>query len=131
MVVYTCISSKYASGSNTILSKSSQVSPINPLSNVTQNLVLCNMFSPNDSNIGSDPDFFSDIIEDVKEECSKYGNIVKIWLDTKNIDGKIYIKYSNKDESLKAFQFLNGRYFGGSLINAYFIANEVWDATCH
>lgn len=88
------------------------------------------MFSPNDSNIGSDPDFFSDIIEDVREECSKYGNIIKIWLNTKNIDGKIYIKYTKNDESLKAFQCLNGRYFGGSLINAYFISNATWESTC-
>ncbi|ETW45762.1 hypothetical protein PFMALIP_06176 [Plasmodium falciparum MaliPS096_E11] len=98
--------------------------------NVTTNLVLSNMFSSNDENIGSDPDFFNDILEDVKEECSKYGKVVNIWLDTKNIDGKIYIKYSNNDESLKSFQFLNGRYFGGSLINAYFISNDVWDMTC-
>ncbi|SBT80202.1 splicing factor 1, putative [Plasmodium malariae] len=125
------ISNKYATGANAIMGKTALISPTNPINNVTPNLVLCNMFSQNDDNIGTDPDFFNDIIEDVKEECSKYGNIMKIWLDTKNIDGKIYIKYSNKDESLKAFQFLNGRYFGGLLINAYFIMNEMWDSICN
>lgn len=97
--------------------------------NVTCNLVLRNMFSPNDINIGKDPDFFTDIIEDVREECKKYGDVKKVWLNSKNIDGTIYIKYSNSEESSTAFQFLNGRYFGGSLIQASFISDAAWE-TC-
>ncbi|VTZ70369.1 splicing factor 1, putative [Plasmodium chabaudi chabaudi] len=128
-IIDASMPSGYATGANAI-ARNSLASVSNPLNNVTPNIVLCNMFSPNDSNIGSDPDFFSDILEDVKGECSKYGNIIKIWLDTKNIDGKIYIKYTKNDESLKAFQCLNGRYFGGSLINAYFITNAIWESTC-
>ncbi|ETB62943.1 hypothetical protein, variant 1 [Plasmodium yoelii 17X] len=70
-IIDASIPNTYATGTNA-MARNSLNNVSNPLNNITPNIVLCNMFSPNDSSIGSDPDFFSDIIEDVREECSKY-----------------------------------------------------------
>jgi splicing factor U2AF subunit len=97
-------------------------------------------------------DDYADILEDIKEECSKYGEIVgvriprptaksKKWLpsDTAVVTaaknqqadqeagvGRVYVKFADLDATAKAIKALGGRQFAGRTI---LVAN-VKDVSC-
>lgn len=59
-----------------------------------------------------------EILEDVREECSKYGNVLDIKVPRpsggsrqSNGVGKIYVKYDQPQSAQKALQALAGRKF--------------------
>lgn len=56
-----------------------------------------------------------EIEEDVKLECSKYGNIVHIAVD-KESQGHVYLKFSSTSGSEAAVKALNGRFFAGKTV---------------
>lgn len=60
----------------------------------------------------------TEILEDVREECEKYGSIVDIKIPRptggsrqSNGVGKIYVKYDQPEQAQKALQALAGRKF--------------------
>jgi splicing factor U2AF subunit len=76
----------------------------------------------------------SEICEDVREECSKYGKIldVKVPRPTGGSRqsagvGKIFVKYENADDTTKALQALAGRKFADrTVVTTYFPEVRVW-----
>jgi splicing factor U2AF subunit len=83
-----------------------------------------------------DDEEFGEIVEDVKEECGKYGSIVDVKIprpvvgDNGKIDqkasesiedlAKVFVMYETIEETKKAMMSLAGRQFGGrSIICAY------------
>ncbi|OXB71269.1 UNVERIFIED_CONTAM: hypothetical protein H355_003276 [Colinus virginianus] len=84
---------------------------------------------PADVDLERDPDFFLDIQEDVKEECEKFGEVQRVWIDQKNVDGKVWVKFSDADKARAAFAALHGRYFAGKPIAAEFVSDAQWDST--
>eukprot|EP01017_Pseudomicrothorax_dubius_P025994 TRINITY_DN2866_c0_g2_i2.p1 TRINITY_DN2866_c0_g2~~TRINITY_DN2866_c0_g2_i2.p1 ORF type:complete len:152 (-),score=27.02 TRINITY_DN2866_c0_g2_i2:271-726(-) len=57
----------------------SQQSLISPTP--TSCILLVNMFNPADVNLSADPEFFSDLRDEVEEECKKYGNVEKVFVE--------------------------------------------------
>ncbi|PFH34216.1 splicing factor, CC1 family protein [Besnoitia besnoiti] len=94
------------------------------------NVVLNNMFFPKDVNLKDDPHFFLDLGDDVRDECEKFGSVEKVWIDERNVDGKVWIRFAKPDQARAAFGALNGRYFAGKPISAEFISDSVWSSTC-
>ncbi|CDR98614.1 related to splicing factor HCC1 [Sporisorium scitamineum] len=83
-------------------------------------LLLKNMFNPAEE---TEPDWDTDLAEDVKEECqAKYGPVTSIHVE-KESAGEIYVTFANLDASRKALDGLNGRFFGGKPISAQYIPN--------
>ena len=76
----------------------------------------------------------SEICEDVKEECEKYGPVIEMKVPRpsggsrqSNGVGKIYIKYDGPDSARKALQALAGRKFADrTVVTTYF--SEVSDS---
>lgn len=82
----------------------------------THCLLLKNMFNPAEE---SEPNWELDIGEDVKAECSKYGEVVHVFVD-KNSKGFVYLKFMSTQGAQAAQQALNGRWFAGRRIAAEF-----------
>lgn len=93
---------------------------------VTTNVVLSNMFEKSDVDLQEEPEFLNEICEDVKEECARYGTVIKIWIDPVKLDGRVWIKFLSTDESLKAINGLNGRYFAGKAVTAEFVEENIF-----
>jgi splicing factor U2AF subunit len=69
-----------------------------------------------------DDDEYEDIVDDVRDECSKYGNVrsIEIPRPVEGIDvpgcGKIFVEFSNTMESQAAQQGLSGRKFANRVV---------------
>ncbi|KAG8091696.1 hypothetical protein GUJ93_ZPchr0012g19493 [Zizania palustris] len=86
----------------------------------TEYLLLKNMFDPA---VETDPDFDSDIKDDVQEECSKFGVVNHIFVD-KNTAGFVYMHFGNSAAAADAQRALHGRWFAGKMITATFMTAQ-------
>lgn len=77
----------------------------------TQCFVLNNMFDPATE---SEPDWPSDIADDVISECVKHGGCVHIYVDKESREGNVYAKCSTISTAVNAVNSLHGRYFSGA-----------------
>ena len=82
----------------------------------TQCLLLKNMFDPAEE---TEPEWWIDIGEDVKDECSKHGPVSHIHVD-KESRGFVYLKFESTEGASAARQALHGRWFAGKMIAAEF-----------
>uniref|UniRef100_A0A3B0MWM5 RNA splicing factor, putative n=1 Tax=Theileria annulata TaxID=5874 RepID=A0A3B0MWM5_THEAN len=108
------------SGSNVkiaLMKKLQQRQPLN-----SSNLVLSNMYTSAD--YADNHEFFDEIEEDVKEECGKYGTVVQVFVNRRNPDGKVYVKFKNNDDAQSANKSLQGRYFAGNTIQVSYISDD-------
>ncbi|KAK1317776.1 Splicing factor U2af large subunit A [Acorus calamus] len=74
-----------------------------------------------------DDDEYEDILDDMREEGRKFGNLVNVVIPRPNPNGeptpgvgKVYLEYADTDGAMKARQGLNGRKFGGNTVVAVF-----------
>ncbi|KAJ1964967.1 hypothetical protein GGI12_001092 [Dipsacomyces acuminosporus] len=81
----------------------------------------------------ADPEEYEDIVEDVREECEKYGSVVELVIPRPNADqpdvqvagvGKIFIKYANSDDATLALNSLAGRKFADRTVVASYMSEE-------
>lgn len=86
----------------------------------TRSLMLCNMFNP----VTEVDKFELELGAEVRDECAKeYGTVVHVHVE-KESQGIVYIRFGKKEDAEKARTCLNGRWFGGSRIQAYFVGDE-------
>ncbi|KAI9002311.1 hypothetical protein BC832DRAFT_532885 [Gaertneriomyces semiglobifer] len=89
--------------------------PTKPMVLPTRNVLLKNMF--NLLEIQDEDNWDGELKEDIESECTKYGKLLHVGIDTENIDGRIYLKYNTIPEAEKAVQALNGRFFAGKRVS--------------
>ncbi|KAK5124286.1 hypothetical protein LTR85_001989 [Meristemomyces frigidus] len=96
-------------------------------------LCLMNMITPEEL---MDVEEADEILEDVKEECSKYGAILDVKMPRpsggsrqSNGIGKIYIKYEAPDSAQKALAALAGRKFADRTVVVTFFGEEYFDVS--
>ncbi|KAG7359653.1 RNA recognition motif containing protein [Nitzschia inconspicua] len=65
-------------------------------------------------------DEYNDILEDTREECAQYGQLISVHIPRAGEAGatKIYLEYSSSDDAAKAVKGLEGRTFDGRLVQA-------------
>ncbi|XP_046907142.1 serine/threonine-protein kinase Kist [Hypomesus transpacificus] len=64
---------------------------------------------------------YEDILEDMKEECQKYGSVVSLLIPKENPGkGQVFVEYTNASESKEAQRLLTGRTFDGKFVVATF-----------
>jgi splicing factor 45 len=91
-------------------------------------LLLRNMVGPGEVD--------DDLEAEVAGECSKYGEVVRC-LIYECVSGsvspseavRIFVRFTRQEAALKAYIDLNGRYFGGRVVNASFFSEDRFD--CH
>ncbi|XP_050997139.1 HIV Tat-specific factor 1 [Acomys russatus] len=85
-------------------------------------VILKNMFHPLD--FEDDPLVLNEIREDLRVECSKFGQIRKLLLFDRHPDGVASVSFREPEEADYCIQTLDGRWFGGRQITA-----QAWDGT--
>lgn len=85
-------------------------------------VIIKNMFHPMD--FEDDPLVLNEIREDLRVECSKFGQIRKLLLFDRHPDGVASVSFKDPEEADYCIQTLNGRWFGGRQITA-----QAWDGT--
>ncbi|KAM5290096.1 17S U2 SnRNP complex component HTATSF1 isoform 1-T2 [Glossophaga mutica] len=85
-------------------------------------VIIKNMFHPMD--FEDDPLVLNEIREDLRVECSKFGQIKKLLLFDRHPDGVASVSFRNPEEADLCIQTLDGRWFGGRQITA-----QAWDGT--
>ncbi|KAK4952335.1 hypothetical protein LTR17_018723 [Elasticomyces elasticus] len=94
-------------------------------------LCLMNMITPEELMDAEEAD---EILQDVKEECLKYGAVLDVKMPRPNSGsrqgngiGKIYIKYESSESAQKALAALAGRKFADRTVVATFYGEEYFD----
>ncbi|KJX95661.1 splicing factor u2af large subunit like protein [Zymoseptoria brevis] len=94
-------------------------------------LCLMNMITPEEL---MDADEADEILEDVKEECAKYGELMEVKMPRptggsrqNNGIGKIYLKYKAPDSAAKALGALAGRKFADRTVVVTYFGEEYFD----
>ncbi|OKL60040.1 hypothetical protein UA08_04530 [Talaromyces atroroseus] len=80
-------------------------------------VVLKHMFTLEE--IEKDPAAILDIKEDIRDECSKLGDITNVVLYDKEPDGVVTVRFSDPDAARQCVKTMGGRYFGGTQVVAY------------
>ena len=86
-------------------------------------MLLKNLFDPATE---TEPEWWLDIQEDVKEECGKFGEVSHIFVD-KDSSGFIYIKFVTVAGCQAAQGALHQRWFASRKIAAEFQFKAVYD----
>lgn len=84
----------------------------------TQCFLLSNMFDPSqETNSGWE----AEVRDDVIEECSKYGGVQHIYVDSASATGNVYVKCPDTSIAVSAVNALHGRWFAGKVITAAYV----------
>jgi len=77
-----------------------------------------------------DDEEYQEILEDMREECGKYGNLVKVVIprprpgeDVPGV-GKVFVEYADTAGAAKAKASLHGRRFGGNSVVAVYYPED-------
>ncbi|XP_075076141.1 splicing factor U2af large subunit B-like isoform X3 [Nicotiana tabacum] len=94
----------------------------------TKVLCLTNVVSADEL---KDDEDYEDIVEDMRTECGKFGNLVSLVIPRPRPDGeptpgvgKVFLEYTDVEGSSRAQQGLNGRKFGGNPVVAVFYSEN-------
>ncbi|KAJ8526495.1 hypothetical protein K7X08_028972 [Anisodus acutangulus] len=78
-----------------------------------------------------DDEDYEDIMEDMRTECGKFGNLVNLVIPRPKPDdeptpgvGKVFLEYADVESASRAQQGLNGRKFGGNQVIAVFYSEN-------
>uniref|UniRef100_A0A8C0J7L2 U2AF homology motif kinase 1 n=1 Tax=Chelonoidis abingdonii TaxID=106734 RepID=A0A8C0J7L2_CHEAB len=81
-------------------------------------LRLLNVLS--DASLQSEEEY-EDVLEDIREECQKYGPVVSMLVPKENPGkGQVFVEYANAGDSKAAQKLLTGRMFDGKFVVATF-----------
>lgn len=82
-------------------------------------VVLEGMFVPSDFLIAG---FDAELEEDIASECSKFGDIEKLTVFSKNPRGIAVVKFATAFAAQECIRTMNGRFFGGRQLKSFY-----WD----
>ncbi|XP_021455142.2 serine/threonine-protein kinase Kist [Oncorhynchus mykiss] len=70
---------------------------------------------------------YEDILEDMTEECQKYGSVVSLLIPKENPGkGQVFVEYANAGDSKEAQRLLTGRTFDGKFVVATFYPRSAY-----
>ncbi|KAJ1984587.1 splicing factor [Dimargaris verticillata] len=82
--------------------------------------LLQHMFDPAAE---AQPDWVDTLKADITNECSKYGLVESVWVDT-NTKGDILVEFATEDAAHRAIEALQGRGFAGNEIAASSVSHS-------
>lgn len=98
----------------------------------TSCLILTNLFNINDKRFTTEEYFEEDLIDDVKEQCTNFGSVEKVWVD-RNSPGNVWVKFEKKDYDTKiafrAMVSLQGKMYDGRPIVVKLIPDSLFNVT--
>lgn len=75
---------------------------------------------------------YNDILEDIKEECSKFGTVKNVIIPRPEFGkiiagvGKIYVEYEKTQEARTSRRYLAGRMYGDKTVECEYLSREKW-----
>lgn len=84
-------------------------------------LLLRHMFNPATcvfADSETDPNWRTDLRDDVRSECERFGRVAMVYVDAESAEGDVYVQFTDMSAAQRARPSLNGRFFGGSRIEA-------------
>ncbi|KAG7384188.1 HIV Tat-specific factor 1 [Phytophthora pseudosyringae] len=84
-------------------------------------VVIKHMFTPAEI---KDEAYEKELQEDIHDECSKIGEVSKITLFAKHVDGVVVIKFASSGSAARCVEVMNGRFFAGRKLECGF-----WEGT--
>jgi len=86
--------------------------------NENMHIVIKHMFEPKES--WEDPNFFTELKEDITAECAKVGPVDKVVIFEHNPEGVVVLKFKDGASAKKCVEKMNGRFFAGKKLEAEF-----------
>ncbi|RAK78274.1 U2 snRNP complex subunit CUS2 [Aspergillus fijiensis CBS 313.89] len=80
-------------------------------------VILKHMFTLKE--LDEDPAAILDIKEDIRDECSKLGEITNVVLYDKEPEGIVSVRFQDPEAARNCVQMMDGRYFAGTRVEAY------------
>ncbi|KAK2760713.1 hypothetical protein FQN54_001948 [Arachnomyces sp. PD_36] len=80
-------------------------------------VILKHMFTLQE--LEEDPAAILDIKEDIRDECSKLGEVTNVILFDKEEDGVASVRFSDPETAVACVQMMDGRFFAGTRVEAY------------
>ncbi|KAE8144955.1 hypothetical protein BDV25DRAFT_165683 [Aspergillus avenaceus] len=80
-------------------------------------VILKHMFTLQE--LDEDPAAILDIKEDIRDECSKLGEVTNVVLYDKEADGVVSVRFQEPEAAKNCVKVMDGRYFGGTRVDAY------------
>ncbi|KAL5336928.1 putative nuclear mRNA splicing factor-associated protein [Aspergillus crustosus] len=80
-------------------------------------VILKHMFTLDE--LDEDPAAILDIKQDIRDECSKLGEVTNVVLYGKEPAGVVSVRFSEPEAARACVQLMNGRFFGGTAVEAY------------
>lgn len=82
-------------------------------------VVLRHMFSLEEAE-KEGPEFYTELAEEVQEECEKVGQVVRVTPIESHLQGIVCVKFKNSWEAEECIRVMDGRYFAGRTVEAAF-----------
>lgn len=82
-------------------------------------VLLRHMFSAEEAE-KEGPEFYDELAEEVKEECDKIGQVVRVTPIERHVQGIVCIKFKLSSEAEECIRVMDGRFFGGRTVEASF-----------
>lgn len=80
-------------------------------------VILKHMFTLKE--LEEDPSAVLDIKEDIRDECSKLGDVTNVVLYDKEPDGVVTVRFADPGAAMQCVRVMDGRFFGGTRVDAY------------
>ncbi|KAF3939545.1 hypothetical protein ABW19_dt0210208 [Dactylella cylindrospora] len=80
-------------------------------------VILKHMFTLKE--LEEDPAAILDIKEDIREECSKLGEVTNVTLYDEEEAGVVSVRFGNEQSALACVRMMDGRHFAGAKVEAY------------
>ncbi|KAJ1869875.1 splicing factor [Coemansia sp. RSA 486] len=87
-------------------------------------LRLFNMFDSHEEPGNSD-DWIRDIEQDVSGECSGFGQVDSVRVESKSATGSVLVRFAEKAAARSAYLAMNQRWFGGRKIEAALVPDDI------
>lgn len=87
-------------------------------------LLLSNVVDPEEQH---EPYWDMVVLDDVDEECSKFGTVLSVRVDPRDPAGCVYVEFDRTEETKKAAKELAGRYYAGRTIVAQFLVERIFE----
>lgn len=72
-------------------------------------------------------DFFPDLIDDVRDECAKFGPVTDCFAD-RAPPGTVYVRFADVESCVRASVSLTGRWYSGRQLGTHYLAPGALDA---
>ncbi|XP_019848654.1 PREDICTED: HIV Tat-specific factor 1-like [Amphimedon queenslandica] len=83
-------------------------------------VIFKHLFDPKEFEV--DPTLITDIRDDLREECSKFGEVKKVLVFDRHVDGVASVAFKEFEPAEAAITAMNGRYYAGRQLEVF-----LWD----